>query len=74
MAEPEAPYQPQPPAGLPRLQRFGFVAIIGVLVLVAAYVSILINQRQHSLTAVSRYNVTWLVSQGALEVARLVVQ
>ncbi|WP_052213705.1 bifunctional diguanylate cyclase/phosphodiesterase [Belnapia sp. F-4-1] len=56
---------------MPRLQRFGFVIIIGVLVLVAAYVSVLINQRQQSLTAVARYNVTWLVSQGVIEVARL---
>ncbi len=71
MLEPEAQHRPQPPAGLPRLQRFGFVIIIGVLVLVAAYVSVLINQRQQSLTAVARYNVTWLVSQGVIEVARL---
>ncbi|WP_052389583.1 putative bifunctional diguanylate cyclase/phosphodiesterase [Belnapia moabensis] len=71
MPEPEARHRPQPPAGLPRLQRFGFVAIIGVLVLVAAYVSVLINQRQQSLTAAARYNVTWLVSQGVIEVARL---
>ncbi|MBL6080745.1 EAL domain-containing protein [Belnapia sp. T18] len=71
MLQPEAQHRPQPPAGLPRLQRFGFVIIIGVLVLVAAYVSVLINQRQQSLTAVARYNVTWLVSQGVIEVARL---
>jgi diguanylate cyclase (GGDEF)-like protein len=71
MPWPDANRRAQPPAGLPRLQRFGFVTIIGVLVLVAAYVSVLINQRQQSLAAVSRYNVTWLVSQGVLEVARL---
>ncbi len=67
----EAHLQTQPPAGLPRLQRAGFITIIGVLVLVAGYVSVLISQRQQSLTAVSRYNVTWLLSQGVLEVSRL---
>jgi diguanylate cyclase (GGDEF)-like protein len=67
----EAHLQMQPPAGLPRLQRAGFITIIGVLVLVAGYVSVLISQRQQSLTAVSRYNVTWLLSQGVLEVSRL---
>ncbi len=71
MPGPEANHRSQPPAGMPRIQRFGFITIIGVLVLVAAYVSVLINQRQQSLTAVSRYNVTWLMSQGVLEVARL---
>ncbi len=41
------------------------------LSLSAIYTSTLIVQRQRALREVSRYNLTWLVSQAALEVARL---
>ncbi len=74
MPQPDPP-EPQPrvvsPAGLPRSQRFGFLIVIAFLAAAAAYVSVLISQRQQSLTSISRYNVTWLVSQGVLEVVRL---
>src|SRR6195952_1565831 len=48
-----------------------FMAATLFLVSAAGYTSFLIVQRQKALQAVSRYNVTWLLSQGALEVARL---
>src|SRR5687767_2422925 len=65
----------RPPAGsiLARVPRQGFLVVILFLTVAAAYTSVLILQRQESLRAVSRYNVTWLVSQAALEVARLQV-
>ena len=63
--------RPAPGTSLSRFPRFGFLVIIVFLAIAAAYTSVLILQRQQSLRAVSRYNVTWLVSQSALEVARL---
>lgn len=54
-----------------RFPRLGFIALILFLALAAAYTSVLIVERQQSLRAISRYNVSWLVSQAALEVARL---
>ncbi len=41
------------------------------LVFVAANTSLLIIRHQATLREVSRYNITWLISQAALEVARL---
>ena len=46
-------------------------AVIICFVTAAAYISSLIVQRQAALDQVSRYNVAWLVSQGATEYARL---
>ena len=54
----------------PRNFKTLFVAATGFLILAAIYTSMLIVQRQASLQAVSRYNVTWLLSQAAMEVAR----
>ena len=53
-----------------RLKRV-FVAVTLLLVAVAAYASMLIVQQQNALRDATRYNVTWMVSQAALEVARL---
>src|SRR6478609_587431 len=62
----------QPPAtALSRFPRYGFLIVIVFLAAAAAYTSVLIIQRQRSLSAISRYNITWMVSQAALEVARL---
>jgi diguanylate cyclase (GGDEF)-like protein len=47
------------------------LGVVLALVLAAAYTSSLIVRRQQALREVSRYNLTWLVSQAALEVARL---
>ena len=58
------------PAG-PAAFRGMFMAATLLLLIAAGYTSILIVQRQQSLQAISRYNVTWLISQAALEVARL---
>lgn len=55
----------------PRSFKTLFIAATGFLILAAVYTSMLIVQRQASLQAVSRYNVTWLLSQAAMEVARL---
>ncbi|MBL6454205.1 EAL domain-containing protein [Belnapia sp. T6] len=60
-----------PPAAMRRAQRIGFLVVILFLAAAAAYTSVLILQRQQSLRAISRYNTTWLISQGMLEVARL---
>lgn len=54
------------PSGL----RMLFIAVTAFLVIAAVYTSILIVQRQNSLQAISRYNVTWLLSQAGVEVAR----
>ena len=43
----------------------------GFLILAASYISVLVMERQRSLEAVSRYNSTWLLTQAAVEVARL---
>src|SRR4029077_17380331 len=55
----------------PRSFRLLFVIATGFLMLAAAYITVLIVDRQRSLYAVSRYNASWLLSQAALEVARL---
>jgi len=54
-----------------RLVKLGLLGIVLALVLAAAYTSSLIVRRQQALREVSRYNLTWLVSQAALEVSRL---
>lgn len=56
---------------LTRAVKLGLLAIVPVLALAAVYTSFLIVQRQRTLGEVSRYNVTWLVSQAGLEIARL---
>jgi diguanylate cyclase (GGDEF)-like protein len=47
-----------------------FIIMTSLLVIAGFYTSVLIFQRQRSLQAVSRYNVTWLLSQAGQEVAR----
>jgi diguanylate cyclase (GGDEF)-like protein len=47
------------------------IVATSILAVAAVYTSNLIVQRQASLQAVSRYNVTWLLSQATMEVARL---
>ena len=42
-----------------------------LLIGVAFYLSVLIVQRQHALENVSRYNLTWLVTQSVPELNRL---
>ena len=54
-----------------RIAALGILAVMLFLVLAAGYTSVLIVRRQAALQQVSRYNLTWLVSQAALEVARL---
>jgi len=54
-----------------RLVKLGLLAMVLVLGLAAGYTSFLIVERQQALREVSRYNLTWLVSQAALELARL---
>jgi len=54
-----------------RLVKLGLLGIVLALVVAAAYTSSLIVRRQQALREVSRYNLTWLVSQAALEVSRL---
>jgi diguanylate cyclase (GGDEF)-like protein len=61
---------PLPTAG-PRSFKLLFIVATGFLIIAAVYTSLLILQRQKSLQDVSRYNVTWLLSQAAMEVARL---
>ena len=46
------------------------IVLAALLVGLAAYTSALIFARQNALADVSRYNLTWLVSQAALEVSR----
>src|SRR3712207_2853171 len=45
--------------------------IIGCFVLAAAYMSMLIVERQAALAQVSRYNTSWLASQALAEFMRL---
>ena len=54
-----------------RSVKLGLLGLVLALALAASYTSFLIVQRQQALREVSRYNLTWLVSQAALEVARL---
>jgi diguanylate cyclase (GGDEF)-like protein len=49
----------------------GVVMVMAFLLAAAAYTSVLIVHHQAALREVARYNLTWLVSQAALEVARL---
>lgn len=53
------------------LVKLGLLGIVLILAAAATYTSFLIVQRQQALREVSRYNLTWLVSQAALEVSRL---
>lgn len=46
-------------------------AVVTLFVSGAAYISLLIGERQEALQQVSRYNVTWLASQAVTELARL---
>lgn len=54
-----------------RVIKLGLIGLVILLAVAAVYTSFLIVQRQQVLREVSRYNLTWLVSQAALEVARL---
>ncbi len=54
-----------------RLAKLSLLGMVLVLAVAAAYTSFLIVQRQQALRELSRYNITWLVSQAALEVSRL---
>lgn len=60
-----------PESRLTRAVRLCLLALVPTLTLAAVYTSFLIVQRQRTLGEVSRYNVTWLVSQAGLEIARL---
>ena len=60
-----------PESRLTRAVRLGLLGMVPALALAAVYTSFLIVQRQRALGEVSRYNVTWLVSQAGLEIARL---
>ena len=55
----------------PRLASLGLLALVLALSLAAAYTSSLIFKRQQMLHQLSRYNLTWLASQAALEVTEL---
>jgi len=55
----------------PRTTKLGLLWLVAALALAAIYTSSLIVQRQRALSEVSRYNLTWLVSQAGLEVSRL---
>ena len=46
-------------------------AVIILFVAAAGYISVLVVERQEALEQVTRYNVSWLLSQGATEYARL---
>ena len=54
-----------------RLASLGLLVLVLALTLAAAYTSSLIFQRQQMLRQLSRYNLTWLASQAALEVTEL---
>src|SRR5713226_9740010 len=54
-----------------RLVKLGLLGVMAFLLAAAAYTSGLILRRQAALREVSGYNITWLVSQATLEVARL---
>ena len=58
-------------SGAPRSFRLLFIVATSFLLLATVYTSVLIMQRQKALSEVSRYNASWLLSQAALEVARL---
>ena len=54
-----------------RVASLGLLALVLALALAAAYTSTLIVQQQQMLHQVSRYDITWLASQAALEVTEL---
>lgn len=54
-----------------RLTRTLLAAVIALIAAAAIYTSALIIERQSALRSVSRYNVTWLVSQAATELGKL---
>ncbi len=54
-----------------RVAKVGLLGVMAFLLAAALYTSALIVQRQAALREVSRYNLTWLVSQATLEVSRL---
>ena len=54
-----------------RVAKLGLLALVPALALAAIYTSFLIVERQQALRDVSRYNITWLVSQAGLEILRL---
>jgi len=54
-----------------RFAKDAILVAIALLILGAAYTAVLIVQRQSALASISRYNLTWSVSQAGLEVSRL---
>ncbi len=64
-------YRGATPLAAPRNFKPPFIAATAILIIAAIYTSVLIMRQQTSLQAVSRYNVTWLLSQAAMELARL---
>jgi diguanylate cyclase (GGDEF)-like protein len=54
-----------------RTTKLLLVAVIGVFAAAAAYISVLIGDRQETLREVSRYNEAWIVSQATTEFVRL---
>jgi len=54
-----------------RLTRTLLAGVIALIAGAAVYTSVLIVERQSALRSVSRYNVTWLVSQAATELGKL---
>ena len=54
-----------------RLTRTLLAGVIALIAAAAIYTSALIVERQSTLRSVSRYNVTWLVSQAATELGKL---
>ncbi len=59
------------PLAAPRSYRLMFIIITGLLVVAAFYSSALIFQRQRSLHTVSRYNLTWQISQTERDLSHL---
>ena len=51
--------------------KLGFCTVAILLIGAAIYSSILIVQQQATLRSVARYNVTWMVTKAAVEIARL---
>ena len=45
--------------------------LLAVLTAAAGYTSMLVAQQQNAPSEVSRYNITWLISQAGVEFARL---
>jgi signal transduction histidine kinase/DNA-binding response OmpR family regulator len=69
---PRASTTPAATAGTPhlRLLRLGLAGTALFLLVAVAYTSVLIVERQRQVANVSRYNLTWVVSQASLEVSR----